>query len=66
MSDDPQQGMIAGMSEQSLMQMSRRGGGAFLSQTGQSGYVCGPNEVEMLHNIFDVLVEIRELLKAKP
>ena len=38
----------------------------FLSQTGQSGYVCGPNEVEMLHNIFDVLVEIRELLKAKP
>lgn len=54
-----------GMSEEIAMQISRRGGGAFMTPNGMSGYVPGPNEVEMLHNVCDLLREIRDLLKTK-
>ena len=50
--------------EQTARWLSRRGGGSFLSSQGQT-YVSGPNEIEMLHNVCDLLKEIRNLLKAQ-
>lgn len=47
-----------------IQQLSRQGGGNFIGSDGQQVYVSGPNQIEMLHRVCELLLEIRDLLKA--
>lgn len=46
--------------------LGRQGGGSWMGQDGRQWTTGGPNQIELLHDIRDLLVEIRDALKAKP